>query len=337
MVVKPTQWFMTLFWPFIALLNGMIKVILDNGWENREFIAKRTEGFEEFRQKVSEYDLDRVGDITGVAKEKRIPMRKISPSERKGNFKEIALGFTEEEVRKEAERCLKCGICSECYQCVDACIAGAIDHEMKSAEEEIEVGSIIAAPGFEVFDPHDYERFAAQYLRLTESTSGWAIPDFCKPGLETVRGLRHRHYQPTLVRVEEAETERQMRAMQYLQKTGRITNFDKAAGKFDGPLKGHHAFDSDLHKALSSRQTQSERKGADSSGPRRALPVERVTPVNWMPRLPWNPPFRWTKVTPDSSFAAQQVSTTSETSLSADSFSPTFWPVVQNPQFIGGS
>ena len=42
--------------------------------------------------------------------------------------------------------------------------------------------------------------------------------------------------------------------------------------------------DSDLHRALSSRQTQSERRGADSSGPRRALPVERVTPVNWMPR-----------------------------------------------------
>lgn len=35
-----------------------------------------------------------------------------------------------------------------------------------------------------------------------------------------------------------------------LEKDGHVTNFDKAAGKFDGPLKGHHAFDSDLHKAL---------------------------------------------------------------------------------------
>jgi heterodisulfide reductase subunit A len=36
---------------------------------------------------------------------------------------------------------------------VEACIAKAIDHEMTFSEEEIEVGSIIAAPGFEVFDP----------------------------------------------------------------------------------------------------------------------------------------------------------------------------------------
>ena len=35
-----------------------------------------------------------------------------------------------------------------------------------------------------------------------------------------------------------------------LEKDGHVTNFDKAAGKFDGPLKGHHAFDSDLHKVL---------------------------------------------------------------------------------------
>jgi DUF1680 family protein len=35
-----------------------------------------------------------------------------------------------------------------------------------------------------------------------------------------------------------------------LEKTGHVTNFDKAAGKFDGPLMGHHAFDSDIYKAL---------------------------------------------------------------------------------------
>ncbi len=39
-------------------------------------------------------------------------------------------------------------------------------------------------------------------------------------------------------------------ALDELEKDGHVTNFDKAAGKFDGPLKGHHAFDSDLYKAL---------------------------------------------------------------------------------------
>jgi hypothetical protein len=39
-------------------------------------------------------------------------------------------------------------------------------------------------------------------------------------------------------------------ALDCLEKDGHVTNFDKAAGKYDGPLRGHHAFDSDLHKAL---------------------------------------------------------------------------------------
>ena len=39
-------------------------------------------------------------------------------------------------------------------------------------------------------------------------------------------------------------------ALNCLEKAGHVTNFDKAAGVFDGPLSGHHAFDSDIHKAL---------------------------------------------------------------------------------------
>ena len=39
-------------------------------------------------------------------------------------------------------------------------------------------------------------------------------------------------------------------ALNELEKDGHVTNFDKAAGVYQGPLRGHHAFDSDLHKAL---------------------------------------------------------------------------------------
>lgn len=35
-----------------------------------------------------------------------------------------------------------------------------------------------------------------------------------------------------------------------LEAGGHVTNFDKAAGVHDGPLRGHNAFDSDLHKTL---------------------------------------------------------------------------------------
>jgi predicted molibdopterin-dependent oxidoreductase YjgC len=40
----------------IALLNGLIHIILKEGWQDKKFIKKRTEGFEELKEKVQEYD-----------------------------------------------------------------------------------------------------------------------------------------------------------------------------------------------------------------------------------------------------------------------------------------
>ena len=91
-------------------------------------------------------------DVSKVAKIARMKYPHMKPEDRRTNFSEVGIGFTEEEAVAEAKRCLACGICSECYQCVDACIAGAINHDDTFEEETIEVGAIIAAPGFEVFD-----------------------------------------------------------------------------------------------------------------------------------------------------------------------------------------
>jgi len=92
------------------------------------------------------------GDVSKVPKNPRVKYPHLKPEERKNNFREVGIGFSEEEAVREAKRCLSCGICSECYQCVDACIAKAINHEDTYEEETIEVGAVIAAPGFETFD-----------------------------------------------------------------------------------------------------------------------------------------------------------------------------------------
>ncbi|MBC8871613.1 MAG: hypothetical protein H8E44_19480 [Planctomycetes bacterium] len=39
-------------------------------------------------------------------------------------------------------------------------------------------------------------------------------------------------------------------ALDCLEADGHVTNFDRAAGVSDAPIRGHHAFDSDLHKTL---------------------------------------------------------------------------------------
>jgi len=53
----------------IALINGLMNIILEKGWEDKAFIVERTEGFEEFKAAIAQYTPDKVAEITGVSKE----------------------------------------------------------------------------------------------------------------------------------------------------------------------------------------------------------------------------------------------------------------------------
>ncbi|MCL4500864.1 MAG: FAD-dependent oxidoreductase [Deltaproteobacteria bacterium] len=88
----------------------------------------------------------------GTAKKRRAEMPELPQAAWTSGFKEINLGFSESEAMAEAERCLNCGGCSECLQCVAACQAGAIDHQMPPGTRQLEVGAMILAPGFRPFD-----------------------------------------------------------------------------------------------------------------------------------------------------------------------------------------
>ena len=91
-------------------------------------------------------------------KSPRERMAMILPEERRANFSEVKKGFSEEQAKREALRCLNCGLCSECLQCVALCKAGAINHQMKEEMIHFRVGSIILNPGF---DEYDANRLAA--------------------------------------------------------------------------------------------------------------------------------------------------------------------------------
>jgi len=71
-------------------------------------------------------------------------------------------GIPEEQVTSEANRCIHCGVCAECYQCVDACPSGAItlqSHLQQPEEVELSVGSVVMAPGIELFDPKSFDAY----------------------------------------------------------------------------------------------------------------------------------------------------------------------------------
>jgi len=50
----------------VALLNAMMNVIISEGLGNKDFIASRTEGFEEFKKSVEDAVPERAAEITGV-------------------------------------------------------------------------------------------------------------------------------------------------------------------------------------------------------------------------------------------------------------------------------
>ncbi|MBT8366852.1 MAG: FAD-dependent oxidoreductase, partial [Deltaproteobacteria bacterium] len=88
-----------------------------------------------------------------VAPQPRVTSLQRDIQGRIGSFEEVDLNFSETEAQKEVQRCLNCGICSECMECVRVCEPNAIDHTMKPEEIEVKVGSIILATGYDTFDP----------------------------------------------------------------------------------------------------------------------------------------------------------------------------------------
>ncbi len=61
----------------IALLNGLMYIILQKGWEDRAFIEARTENFEDFKLVVEEYPPEIVSPITQVPVEQLIQAAEI--------------------------------------------------------------------------------------------------------------------------------------------------------------------------------------------------------------------------------------------------------------------
>ena len=90
-------------------------------------------------------------DHRGLPHQPRQEAALLPMEERVTSFREVVLGLTERQARAEAQRCLACGACSECLACSYACGANAIDHAMRERVEQMRVGAVILAPGYQVY------------------------------------------------------------------------------------------------------------------------------------------------------------------------------------------
>lgn len=78
----------------IALINSLIGIILQNGWEDKEFITSCTHGLAEMAANAAEYTPEKAEEITGVPRELLVKAAELyAKSERAAIF--YTLGITE--------------------------------------------------------------------------------------------------------------------------------------------------------------------------------------------------------------------------------------------------
>lgn len=114
-------------------------------WLNQQDMRIGREGEGPYR---TEYEVD----TTGVMMQRQVHMQAIDPATRGRTFAEVHVGYTAEEAVAEAKRCLACGICCDCHLCETACDAHAIDYSQGEEKIELNVGAVVLAPGYEIYD-----------------------------------------------------------------------------------------------------------------------------------------------------------------------------------------
>jgi len=115
------------------------------------------------REKEGPLEPTFIVDTEGIPIKHRIEMPAIE-IERRRSFEEVHKGYTVEQAMEEAARCLSCAGCCDCELCSTVCEAKAIDYHQKDELREIQVGTIILATGFKMFDPAKIPHYG--YKRL---------------------------------------------------------------------------------------------------------------------------------------------------------------------------
>lgn len=162
---------------------GIVVSAVASGKRAAEMIDKYLEGesLKPEKKLIKPSELLTEKEIEEIEKLPRLKMPKIAIEERKREFKEVELGFTEEQAITESQRCLMCGPCCECMECVKVCEPDAILHSMEDEIVEEDVGAIVVATGYdlfpfeEVYGEYGYGKYedvidGLQFERLLSST-----------------------------------------------------------------------------------------------------------------------------------------------------------------------
>jgi len=81
----------------IPFIYGMLNIIFQNGWEDKEFINNRVHGMEDIRVEAAKWTPEVVADVTGVPAEKLIQITNIYAKNRPGTLI-WAMGLTQHTI-----------------------------------------------------------------------------------------------------------------------------------------------------------------------------------------------------------------------------------------------
>jgi len=78
----------------VALINGLMHIIIKEGWHDQKYVEERTEGFEAMRAKLEEYTPEKVAEITGIAPETLRKMAELFATNKPASIV-YAMGITQ--------------------------------------------------------------------------------------------------------------------------------------------------------------------------------------------------------------------------------------------------
>jgi predicted molibdopterin-dependent oxidoreductase YjgC len=161
----------------VALLNGIMHVIVKNGWQAGEYIGARTEGYEEFERILADYTPERVGAITGVDSTQIEKMAELYALNRPATIL-YAMGITQHSTGVDNVK----SCCNLALLCGNVGVQGGGVNPLRgqnNVQGACDMGGLPNVfPGYQaVNDPRANEKFSKAWGRKLSDRTGYTITD----------------------------------------------------------------------------------------------------------------------------------------------------------------
>jgi formate dehydrogenase alpha subunit len=168
----------------VALLNGMMHLIVKNGWHAVEYVAKRTEGFEDLEAAIEAYTPERVRGLTGVEPSALEHMAQLYALNPPGSLL-YAMGITQHTTGVDNVK----SCCNLALLCGNVGVFGGGVNPLRgqnNVQGACDMGGLPNVfPGYQpVEDPRIRERFSQAWKARLPDRNGLTVTEMIQQALE---------------------------------------------------------------------------------------------------------------------------------------------------------